>query len=330
MTELTYHHRYHLGEALLRADDDAFRDAVVPADTTPDIAAFAAELSPLPPQHIPRIEDDDANYGWPAESVRAKIERDGGDIRFGWRLREWPGVLLTADFHAVWVDPQGALIDITPDVPEGDTSLFLPLPTDAPAAETAQKPPPRYRITHTRPDMSAELAARIARMKPGQRTYEEKRAGKAGKTLQEWLNDKFHPDPLQNLITRFIAACQAFDANLPTLPELVAAEIARIERDLVAGSEQREADDVAAIAAPSHTPIEAEDAAGPPPEPGSPPTAEGDAPADMSADNADDDDVDSEQDKAYDEVWDAIDTIEIWSESRRLCRNAIAVLLPEP
>jgi len=298
MFELTHRHKARLGEALLHADDDAFPDAIVPPDITPDIAAFAAELSPLPPQHIPRIEDDNATYGWPADNVRARIERDGGDLRLGWRLRECPGVLLMATCHAVWSDPQGALLDITTDVTEGDTSLFLPMPPDAPAAEPAQTPTPRYYITHRRPDTSADIAARIARMTPGQRAYEEKRASKAGKTLEQSLDDKHHPDKLQNLIAPFIKACQTFDQNLSTVPDLVAAEIARMEQPRATPAIEQEAADIGAGTVP---------------------------PAGITGDDADGNNPDSKPDSAYDQVWVATDKIRQWSKPRRFFRNAIAL-----
>jgi len=321
MSELTYFHKSHLSEALLCADDEAFPDVVVPADITPDVAAFATELSPLPLQHIPRIEEDNSNYGWPADNVHAKIQRDGGDIRFGWRLREWPGVLLMANFHAAWLDPQGALIDITADITEGDTSLFLPIPTDTPAPDPTQNPAPRYYITHRRPDTSADVADRIARMKPAQRAYEERRASKAGTTLEQWLNDKHHPDLAQKLIPLFIKACQRFDENLLTLPESVAATIARIEQARAcAVAQTQEAADISANTFPQPPPIDATDAIAHMPEPDSASPA-GDT------DNAE---AESESDRAYDEAWDAFGLIGSWSESRRLFRNSIVLLSQGP
>jgi hypothetical protein len=60
------------------------------------------------------------------ENVRAKVEKDGGRIQFGWAIWEWPSVMIEAEFHANWISPEGKQIDITPK-PEGISKiLFLP------------------------------------------------------------------------------------------------------------------------------------------------------------------------------------------------------------
>jgi hypothetical protein len=221
MTELTYEQKRSLGETRHSADTDSFADDIVPPEVTGDIATFAADLSPLPPVHIPLRKDDHAVYGWPADGVREKIRADGGGISFGWRLREWPSILLTAEFHAVWVDPEGNLVDITPDVADGETSLFVPDPAYTEPLDFDRHPPTRYLVLHKRPDRSEAIAARIARLKTGQRAYEERRARKAGQTLEEWFDDKFYPDPMPKQIAAFIDDCKSFDARLPTLPDLI-------------------------------------------------------------------------------------------------------------
>lgn len=48
-------------------------------------------------------------------NVRRRIEREGGSIRFGWSLWEWPRVFVEAEHHAVYVPPDGgAWKDVTP------------------------------------------------------------------------------------------------------------------------------------------------------------------------------------------------------------------------
>ena len=220
MTELSYQHKQTLGETRHVVDENTFFDDIVPAEVTDVIRAFAAEFSPLPPLHVPLRKDAQAIYGWPADGVGEKIRTHGGSIRFGWRMREWPRVLLTAEAHAVWVDPDGALIDITPDVADGDISLFVP--TSEPFG-FGKRPPTRYHVLYSAPDQSQAIAERIARMTSGQRAYEDRRAQKAGQTLDAWIRDKYYHDPLPGLIAAFIAACDAFDAGLPTLPSLIQA-----------------------------------------------------------------------------------------------------------
>lgn len=49
---------------------------------------------------------------------------NGGSIQYGWRIGEWAGVMLEAEFHAVWFSPNGVYRDITPF---GENRiLFLP------------------------------------------------------------------------------------------------------------------------------------------------------------------------------------------------------------
>ncbi|HUN44684.1 MAG TPA: hypothetical protein VMU81_30720 [Acetobacteraceae bacterium] len=317
MPELTLRDKRILGDELLSADDDVFANMVVPSEITPEVAAFAAELSPLPPQHVPLIQDDLAAYGWPADGVRARIERDGGDIRFGWRLREWPDKMLMAVFHAIWIDPQGPPIDMTPDTTEGDTSLFVPA---SPEFDPSQPPMPRYRITHLRPDMSAEIGARIARLKTGQRAYEERRAAKAGKTLEEWFNDKYNPDAMASVLPPFIKACEEFDAKLPTLPEFVSTETPAIEQYLPETSEVSSADPdgSAATADSPGAPSEANSTIDSPSEPGPEPATDAGSPDEVEAADDDfDEGYDPEEDKAQRRLWTAMDKIEEWADARR-------------
>ena len=48
-------------------------------------------------------------------------------------------------------------------------------------------------------------------MRPSQRAYEEKRATKAGVTLEESLQNKRPPDPIVQLIDDFIRTCDEYD-----------------------------------------------------------------------------------------------------------------------
>lgn len=59
-------------------------------------------------------------------NVEAKMARAGGGMLCGWQLWEWPHVLVEAEFHAVWLSPEGEMVDITPK-PHGETRiLFVP------------------------------------------------------------------------------------------------------------------------------------------------------------------------------------------------------------
>jgi len=59
-------------------------------------------------------------------NVETKIARVGGRMLCGWQLWEWPHVLVEAEFHAVWLSPEGEMVDITPK-PHGEAQiLFVP------------------------------------------------------------------------------------------------------------------------------------------------------------------------------------------------------------
>lgn len=61
-------------------------------------------------------------------NVEAKIARSGGSMLCGWQLWEWPHVMIEAEFHAIWLSPEGAMVDITPK-PQGESHiLFVPDP----------------------------------------------------------------------------------------------------------------------------------------------------------------------------------------------------------
>jgi hypothetical protein len=287
------------------------------------IRTFAAEFSPLPPVHVPLRKHPQAAYGWPADGVAEKIRIRGGSIGYGWRLREWPGVLLTAEPHAVWVDPDWTLIDVTRDVADGDMSLFVPAPQ--PSA-TGQRPPTQCHVLYAAPDRSEAAAERIAGMTTGQRAYEDRRAQKAGQPLEAWIRDKYFNDPLPGLIAAFIEACDTFDAQLPTLPGLIQAATEAAEEQPPPSPDAQEPADEAA--APTDDPSGA--AAETPPVQSGPtvgiekePQHDGAADNQFGVANDEADDDRAFDDFKEDETWLAVDNLDDWSRKRDTCRKAI-------
>lgn len=63
-------------------------------------------------------------------NVESVIEIHGGTVEYGWQLWEtWPGLLIEAEFHAVWADDEGRQHDVTPKaVPGIHQIVFLPDP----------------------------------------------------------------------------------------------------------------------------------------------------------------------------------------------------------
>ena len=214
MPDLSDQHQRDLDDALLELEESLFVGFTVPASDQPDIRAFVAEIGAGEPTTIERRDDHLGLYHWPAEGVHARIAADGGKVCFGWRLLAWPNMLLVAQPHAVWQDPDGSLVDIAPACINATETLF--------AAADSAPPGARYKIVHVSPDRTAEIAKRVAALKGGQRAYEERRAAKAGQSLHEWIGIKHFTDPLIAALPAFIAACDAFEAKLPRLPGLIA------------------------------------------------------------------------------------------------------------
>lgn len=50
----------------------------------------------------------------------------GGEQLLGWAIWEYPGIFIEAEFHAVWRDPSGRLLDLSPRPIAFDKITFLP------------------------------------------------------------------------------------------------------------------------------------------------------------------------------------------------------------
>lgn len=59
-------------------------------------------------------------------NVEKRIERSGGSVQYGWRIWEWSKTMIEGDFHAVWVNPEGTLVDVTPSGRDDRRILFVP------------------------------------------------------------------------------------------------------------------------------------------------------------------------------------------------------------
>jgi len=61
-------------------------------------------------------------------NVESKIKRDGGRAQYGWAIWYLPGILMQAEFHAIWLSPKGELIDVSPPSIPCTEIMFLPDP----------------------------------------------------------------------------------------------------------------------------------------------------------------------------------------------------------
>src|SRR6185369_5884694 len=95
-------------------------------------AAVVKLCQSLAPRRLPLYLDWEPTRGALVsecfENVARAVEAHGGNALDGWIIWETlPGVMIEAEFHAVWEDELGAYHDITPKaLPGHDRVLFLP------------------------------------------------------------------------------------------------------------------------------------------------------------------------------------------------------------
>ena len=78
------------------------------------------------PQYVKVLVESDAEINECFVNLERKIKRDGGGIQLGWAIWYLPGILMEAEFHAVWMSPEGELIDISPRPIQFKEIMFLP------------------------------------------------------------------------------------------------------------------------------------------------------------------------------------------------------------
>lgn len=54
------------------------------------------------------------------------IAAHGGEPVLGWAIWEWPGVFIEAEFHTIWLAPDGNILDLTPRGLQSSYIVFLP------------------------------------------------------------------------------------------------------------------------------------------------------------------------------------------------------------
>lgn len=60
-------------------------------------------------------------------NVVKHVARAGGHGLYGWKILEFPGLFLQAIHHAVWVNKNSRMIDVTPDVRRWKQQVFAPI-----------------------------------------------------------------------------------------------------------------------------------------------------------------------------------------------------------
>lgn len=205
-------------EQLAEARKDAAQvSETTPPAITPSILTFARESLGGDPIYIPVVEDAHGLYGWCSDGVQQKVLADGGEPGFGWTLWEWPDALITAEFHAVWQNPGGHMLDITPK-PGNETSiLFVPDRSYPANFDFDKRPRNRRTRLYLEADRLKQARALAASLTGTQRAYEEKRAARVNLPLEEWLLRKVPVDPLPAAIDDLITICNEFEAHHDSL-----------------------------------------------------------------------------------------------------------------
>jgi hypothetical protein len=98
-----------------------------PNTITQEIRQFCSSIdSTQQPVYLAVQPAQGAEYRQCFPNVARKQQQAGGAIQHGWVIWESPGNFLEAEFHAVWVSPDGKRIDVTPQPDKEKTILFLP------------------------------------------------------------------------------------------------------------------------------------------------------------------------------------------------------------
>ncbi|MBI3934861.1 MAG: SEC-C domain-containing protein [Acidobacteria bacterium] len=104
-----------------------------PDPTAPHVLAFCERISPgARPVRLPIRPEPGCDVRECFQNVRRKVEKEGGRIRYGWVLWEWPRVFIEAEHHAVYESADGPpWLDLTPPMVEDPQVARLFLPDDS-------------------------------------------------------------------------------------------------------------------------------------------------------------------------------------------------------
>ncbi|EGB16492.1 SEC-C motif domain protein [Pseudodesulfovibrio mercurii] len=98
---------------------------IVPPNITEEVKDFCSEISTGPLVYLSIQKEKYSLLDECFPNVQKKIEQDGGNILYGWKIWMIPNLFIEAEFHSIWESEQGDWIDITPNRSGENKILFL-------------------------------------------------------------------------------------------------------------------------------------------------------------------------------------------------------------
>lgn len=98
----------------------------VPQVLSSRLMEFCQTISSSEPIFISSIPVRGSRVSFCFENVERKVQRIGGSIAYGWAIWNRPSLYFEAEHHAVWCNKSGKLIDVSPQMGDRRSMLFLP------------------------------------------------------------------------------------------------------------------------------------------------------------------------------------------------------------
>ena len=218
MTKLSREQMKQISEHQFQLASESALSETTPAEITSHILDFSKELVPgQQPVYVPVIKDSLGLYGFCSDGVLARVAESSGCALYGWTIWEWPKVLITAEFHAVWQRPDGEIVDITPK-PAGENQILFLLDTSIGGDyDFDLRPTNRIYITADLDKRDFEVSERIAGMSSSKKAYENRRAAERGVSLRTHMEKKWTSTEFHSVVSRFAQASKDFDEHSDTL-----------------------------------------------------------------------------------------------------------------
>jgi hypothetical protein len=209
-------------------DDDQFMHEATPPDITDDIVSFCKELKAEHPVYVEVRPAEGARQGWCFRNVLDHASRHGGGPLYGWIIWGAAGLYWNAEFHCVWMQPHGGLLDITPKADGERGVLFAPDQTFPDDFNFFQRPNNRRSRVYGMEEKKVLVEAKILGLSEAAMAYEIRKADRKGLTLTQSICSKLPRDRFEILIDTFLQSAGELEAMLvPTNEGLACKDLNR-------------------------------------------------------------------------------------------------------